>query len=93
MVVSFSLPSILILAVSFLSFFFILSLDRTSSNLAAARLTGSTHSKGSLGDERNPTSKYYRNKRAVQGGRLSAITMALQYGSESEEDAALAGRH
>ncbi|XP_035306729.1 protein polybromo-1 isoform X10 [Cricetulus griseus] len=30
------------------------------------------------------------NKRAVQGGRLSAITMALQYGSESEEDAALA---
>uniref|UniRef100_A0A452V7D8 Protein polybromo-1 n=1 Tax=Ursus maritimus TaxID=29073 RepID=A0A452V7D8_URSMA len=32
------------------------------------------------------------NKRTVQGGRLSAITMALQYGSESEEDAALAGR-
>ncbi|XP_036286806.1 protein polybromo-1 isoform X16 [Pipistrellus kuhlii] len=63
---------------------------RTSSNLAAARLTGSAHSKGSLGEERNPTSKYYRNKRAVQGGRLSAITMALQYGSESEEDAALA---
>ncbi|XP_054451619.1 protein polybromo-1 isoform X8 [Pteronotus mesoamericanus] len=63
---------------------------RTSSNLTAARLTGSTHSKGSLGEERNPTSKYYRNKRAVQGGRLSAITMALQYGSESEEDAALA---
>ncbi|XP_059519326.1 protein polybromo-1 isoform X23 [Myotis daubentonii] len=63
---------------------------RTSSNLAAARLTGSAHSKGSLVEERNPTSKYYRNKRAVQGGRLSAITMALQYGSESEEDAALA---
>ncbi|XP_070312065.1 protein polybromo-1 isoform X23 [Odocoileus virginianus] len=63
---------------------------RTSSNLAAARLTGPSHSKGSLGEERNPTSKYYRNKRAVQGGRLSAITMALQYGSESEEDAALA---
>ncbi|XP_014395248.1 PREDICTED: protein polybromo-1 isoform X19 [Myotis brandtii] len=63
---------------------------RTSSNLAAARLTGSAHSKGSLIEERNPTSKYYRNKRAVQGGRLSAITMALQYGSESEEDAALA---
>ncbi|XP_053785301.1 protein polybromo-1 isoform X23 [Desmodus rotundus] len=63
---------------------------RTPSNLTAARLTGSTHSKGSLGEERNPTSKYYRNKRAVQGGRLSAITMALQYGSESEEDAALA---
>ncbi|KAM6177623.1 protein polybromo-1 isoform 32-T32 [Erethizon dorsatum] len=63
---------------------------RTASNLAAARLTGSSHSKGSLGEERNPTSKYYRNKRAVQGGRLSAITMALQYGSESEEDAALA---
>ncbi|XP_045687892.1 protein polybromo-1 isoform X11 [Phyllostomus hastatus] len=63
---------------------------RTPSNLTASRLTGSTHSKGSLGEERNPTSKYYRNKRAVQGGRLSAITMALQYGSESEEDAALA---
>ncbi|XP_043298451.1 protein polybromo-1 isoform X24 [Cervus elaphus] len=63
---------------------------RTSSNLAATRLTGPSHSKGSLGEERNPTSKYYRNKRAVQGGRLSAITMALQYGSESEEDAALA---
>ncbi|KAM7063502.1 protein polybromo-1 isoform 17-T25 [Molossus nigricans] len=63
---------------------------RTSSNLAAGRLTASAHSKASLGEERNPTSKYYRNKRAVQGGRLSAITMALQYGSESEEDAALA---
>ncbi|XP_058416787.1 protein polybromo-1 isoform X14 [Diceros bicornis minor] len=63
---------------------------RTSSNLAAARLTGPSHSKGSLGEERNPTGKYYRNKRAVQGGRLSAITMALQYGSESEEDAAVA---
>ncbi|XP_022262346.1 protein polybromo-1 isoform X19 [Canis lupus baileyi] len=63
---------------------------RTPSNLAAARLTGPSHSKGSLGEERNPTSKYYRNKRTVQGGRLSAITMALQYGSESEEDAALA---
>ncbi|XP_023571425.1 protein polybromo-1 isoform X3 [Octodon degus] len=63
---------------------------RTASNLATARMTGSSHSKGSLGEERNPSSKYYRNKRAVQGGRLSAITMALQYGSESEEDAALA---
>ncbi|XP_064130494.1 protein polybromo-1 isoform X24 [Loxodonta africana] len=63
---------------------------RTASNLAAARLTGSSHGKGSLSEERNSTSKYYRNKRAVQGGRLSAITMALQYGSESEEDAALA---
>ncbi|XP_036055814.1 protein polybromo-1 isoform X7 [Onychomys torridus] len=63
---------------------------RTASNLAAARLTGPSHSKSSLGEERNPTSKCYRNKRAVQGGRLSAITMALQYGSESEEDAALA---
>ncbi|XP_044307588.1 protein polybromo-1 isoform X19 [Varanus komodoensis] len=30
------------------------------------------------------------NKRAVQGDRLSAITMALQYGSESDEDAVLA---
>ncbi|XP_027438200.1 protein polybromo-1 isoform X12 [Callorhinus ursinus] len=63
---------------------------RTPSNVATARLTGPSHSKGSLGEERNPTSKYYRNKRTVQGGRLSAITMALQYGSESEEDAALA---
>ncbi|XP_006892308.1 PREDICTED: protein polybromo-1 isoform X8 [Elephantulus edwardii] len=63
---------------------------RTASHLAAARLTSSSHGKGSLSEERNPTSKYYRNKRAVQGGRLSAITMALQYGSESEEDAALA---
>ncbi|XP_031326379.1 protein polybromo-1 isoform X35 [Camelus dromedarius] len=63
---------------------------RTPSNLAAARLSGPSHSKGSLGEDRNPTSKYYRNKRAVQGGRLSAITMALQYGSESEEDATLA---
>ncbi|XP_051060654.1 protein polybromo-1 isoform X25 [Phodopus roborovskii] len=63
---------------------------RTASNLAATRLTGPSHSKSSLGEERNPSSKYYRNKRAVQGGRLSAITMALQYGSESEEDAALA---
>uniref|UniRef100_A0A8C6V9I5 Protein polybromo-1 n=1 Tax=Naja naja TaxID=35670 RepID=A0A8C6V9I5_NAJNA len=30
------------------------------------------------------------NKRAVQGDRLSAITMTLQYGSESDEDAVLA---
>nr|XP_014352766.1 PREDICTED: protein polybromo-1 [Latimeria chalumnae] len=30
-----------------------------------------------------------RNKRSAQGERLSAITMALQYGSESEEDANL----
>ncbi|XP_066473278.1 protein polybromo-1 isoform X12 [Tiliqua scincoides] len=30
------------------------------------------------------------NKRTVQGDRLSAITMALQYGSESDEDAVLA---
>ncbi|KAL4655959.1 protein polybromo-1-like [Arapaima gigas] len=35
-----------------------------------------------------------RNRRSVQGDRLSAITMALQYGSESDEDALLAGsRH
>ncbi|XP_062057042.1 protein polybromo-1 isoform X14 [Lepus europaeus] len=63
---------------------------RTPSSLGTARLTGPAHSKGSLSEDRNPTSKYYRNKRTVQGGRLSAITMALQYGSESEEDAALA---
>lgn len=35
---------------------------------------------------------FYSNKRSAQGDRLSAITMALQYGSESDEDAALAGR-
>ncbi|XP_021566552.1 protein polybromo-1 isoform X5 [Carlito syrichta] len=63
---------------------------RTPSSLATARLTSPPHSKGNLAEERNSTSKYYRNKRTVQGGRLSAITMALQYGSESEEDAALA---
>uniref|UniRef100_A0A670IWX7 Protein polybromo-1 n=1 Tax=Podarcis muralis TaxID=64176 RepID=A0A670IWX7_PODMU len=39
--------------------------------------------------EKQSTEKYY-NKRAVQGDRLSAITMALQYGSESDEDAVLA---
>ncbi|XP_015202662.1 protein polybromo-1 isoform X2 [Lepisosteus oculatus] len=32
-----------------------------------------------------------RNRRSAQGDRLSAITMALQYGSESDEDALLAG--
>ncbi|XP_069906839.1 protein polybromo-1 isoform X38 [Oryctolagus cuniculus] len=63
---------------------------RTPSSLGTTRLTGPAHSKGSLSEDRNPASKYYRNKRTVQGGRLSAITMALQYGSESEEDAALA---
>lgn len=63
---------------------------RTPSGLGTARLTGPAHSKGSLSEDRNSASKYYRNKRTVQGGRLSAITMALQYGSESEEDAALA---
>ncbi|XP_038628001.1 protein polybromo-1 isoform X5 [Tachyglossus aculeatus] len=66
---------------------------RTPSNLAAAKLTGPLQGKGSVGEERNPASKYYRNKRAVQGDRLSAITMALQYGSESDEDAALAAAH
>nr|XP_006127657.1 protein polybromo-1 isoform X3 [Pelodiscus sinensis]XP_025042768.1 protein polybromo-1 isoform X3 [Pelodiscus sinensis] len=65
--------------------------SRTPSNLAASKLTGpSSQGKGSVGDERNSTNKYYRNKRSVQGDRLSAITMALQYGSESDEDAALA---
>uniref|UniRef100_A0A6I8N256 Protein polybromo-1 n=1 Tax=Ornithorhynchus anatinus TaxID=9258 RepID=A0A6I8N256_ORNAN len=66
---------------------------RTPSNLAAAKLTGPLQGKGSVGEERNPASKYYRNKRTVQGDRLSAITMALQYGSESDEDAALAAAH
>lgn len=36
---------------------------------------------------------FHSNKRSAQGDRLSAITMALQYGSESDEDAALAGRN
>ncbi|XP_075570048.1 protein polybromo-1 isoform X6 [Pelecanus crispus] len=64
---------------------------RTPSNLTASKLTGpSSQGKGSVGDERNSSNKYYRNKRSAQGDRLSAITMALQYGSESEEDAALA---
>ncbi|XP_032927661.1 protein polybromo-1 isoform X13 [Catharus ustulatus] len=64
---------------------------RTASNLAASKLTGpSSQGKGSVGDERNSSNKYYRNKRSAQGDRLSAITMALQYGSESDEDAALA---
>ncbi|XP_051874242.1 protein polybromo-1 isoform X7 [Pristis pectinata] len=32
-----------------------------------------------------------RNRRSAQGDRLSAITMALQYGSESEEEGGLGG--
>lgn len=32
-----------------------------------------------------------RNRRFAQGDRLSSITTALQYGSESEEDALLTG--
>ncbi|KAM9272291.1 protein polybromo-1 isoform 3-T5 [Cariama cristata] len=64
---------------------------RNPSNLTASKLTGpSSQGKGSVGDERNSSNKYYRNKRSAQGDRLSAITMALQYGSESDEDAALA---
>ncbi|XP_060621852.2 protein polybromo-1 isoform X6 [Anolis sagrei] len=67
------------------------SLRIRTANLAASKLPGtSSQGKGSVVDERNPASKYYRNKRAVQGDRLSAITMALQYGSESDEDAVLA---
>uniref|UniRef100_A0A8D0GFS1 Protein polybromo-1 n=1 Tax=Sphenodon punctatus TaxID=8508 RepID=A0A8D0GFS1_SPHPU len=67
------------------------SLRMRTPSLAASKLTGpSSQGKGSVGDERNSANKYYRNKRAVQGDRLSAITMALQYGSESDEDAALA---
>ncbi|XP_059519336.1 protein polybromo-1 isoform X32 [Myotis daubentonii] len=46
--------------------------------------------KAEIEHEMTKSSLRMRNKRAVQGGRLSAITMALQYGSESEEDAALA---
>ncbi|XP_008939767.1 PREDICTED: protein polybromo-1 isoform X5 [Merops nubicus] len=64
---------------------------RNPSNLTTSKLTGpSSQGKGSVGDERNSSNKYYRNKRSAQGDRLSAITMALQYGSESDEDAALA---
>ncbi|KAJ7316747.1 hypothetical protein JRQ81_002909 [Phrynocephalus forsythii] len=70
------------------------SLRVRTSNLAASKLTGpSSQGKGSVVDERNSANKYYRNKRAVQGDRLSAITMALQYGSESDEDAVLAAAH
>ncbi|XP_041447007.1 protein polybromo-1-like, partial [Xenopus laevis] len=39
--------------------------------------------------EMSKSSLRSRNKRPAQGDRLSAITMALQYGSESEEDASL----
>ncbi|XP_055414781.1 protein polybromo-1 isoform X27 [Bubalus kerabau] len=46
--------------------------------------------KAEIEHEMTKSSLRMSNKRAVQGGRLSAITMALQYGSESEEDAALA---
>ncbi|XP_053233541.1 protein polybromo-1 isoform X9 [Podarcis raffonei] len=67
------------------------SLRIRTANLAASKLTGpSSQGKGSVVDDRNAANKYYRNKRAVQGDRLSAITMALQYGSESDEDAVLA---
>nr|XP_056719228.1 protein polybromo-1 isoform X2 [Euleptes europaea] len=67
------------------------SLRVRTANLAASKLTGpSSQGKGHVVDERNSANKYYRNKRAVQGDRLSAITMALQYGSESDEDAVLA---
>ncbi|KAM6468206.1 protein polybromo-1 isoform 11-T12 [Liasis olivaceus] len=67
------------------------SLRVRTANLTASKLTGpSSQGKGSVVDERNSANKYYRNKRAVQGDRLSAITMTLQYGSESDEDAVLA---
>uniref|UniRef100_A0A670YC28 Protein polybromo-1 n=2 Tax=Pseudonaja textilis TaxID=8673 RepID=A0A670YC28_PSETE len=66
------------------------NIERTA-NLTASKLTNpSSQGKGSVVDERNSSNKYYRNKRAVQGDRLSAITMTLQYGSESDEDAVLA---
>ncbi|XP_042563727.1 protein polybromo-1 isoform X2 [Clupea harengus] len=38
-----------------------------------------------------PVKSSIRIRRSAQGDRLSAITMALQYGSEGEEDAILAG--
>uniref|UniRef100_A0A8C6XVZ4 Bromo domain-containing protein n=1 Tax=Naja naja TaxID=35670 RepID=A0A8C6XVZ4_NAJNA len=67
------------------------SLRVRTANLTASKLTSpSSQGKGSVVDERNSANKYYRNKRAVQGDRLSAITMTLQYGSESDEDAVLA---
>ncbi|KAG8147735.1 hypothetical protein E2320_014136 [Naja naja] len=60
------------------------SLRVRTANLTASKLTSpSSQGKGSVVDERNSANKYYRNKRAVQGDRLSAITMTLQYGSET----------
>uniref|UniRef100_A0A8C7TJP7 Protein polybromo-1 n=1 Tax=Oncorhynchus mykiss TaxID=8022 RepID=A0A8C7TJP7_ONCMY len=41
--------------------------------------------------EPTKTSVRIRNRRSAQGDRLSAITLALQYGSESDEDALLSG--
>ncbi|NWT37464.1 PB1 protein, partial [Chroicocephalus maculipennis] len=75
----------------FFPFAWLVSSALRTPNLTASKLTGpSSQGKGSVGDERNSSNKYYRNKRSAQGDRLSAITMALQYGSESDEDAALA---
>ncbi|XP_063147961.1 protein polybromo-1 isoform X3 [Candoia aspera] len=65
------------------------NIERTT-NLTAKLTSPSSQGKGGVVDERNSANKYYRNKRAVQGDRLSAITMTLQYGSESDEDAVLA---
>ncbi|XP_041743790.2 polybromo 1, like isoform X5 [Coregonus clupeaformis] len=41
--------------------------------------------------EPTKTSVRIRNRRSAQGDRLSAITLALQYGSENDEDALLSG--
>ncbi|XP_056129440.1 polybromo 1, like [Lampris incognitus] len=41
--------------------------------------------------EPTKTSLRIRNRRSAQGERLSAITLSLQYGSESEEDPVLSG--
>uniref|UniRef100_A0A6I8SE42 Protein polybromo-1 n=1 Tax=Xenopus tropicalis TaxID=8364 RepID=A0A6I8SE42_XENTR len=46
-------------------------------------------SSASVGWDPNASVTQNANKRPAQGDRLSAITMALQYGSESEEDASL----
>ena len=41
--------------------------------------------------EPTKTSVRIKNRRSAQGDRFSAITLALQYGSENDEDALLSG--
>lgn len=35
----------------------------------------------------------FRNRRSGQGDRLSGVSVALQYGSESEDDPVLSGKY